>query len=230
MKIELPDNAREAFQFLALGAGIVLAIRLVVAAFGLWSGHVNVDPLAEACAPFRNGYPLVGKHTLVVGGLPVIPRLAVAGLFVLLCGAALALLVWPIGKVFKWQGRPTFVMGGRTGLLLGGAWAVYCLLGLPAERAEVRQKEIVLQSRTAFLGVIPWPLPGTEVHLPLVSIDQYFINRHSTDKNMVVAAYIHNEAFLIARAPKGTTYTKAFEEQWGWEADHLVATLRALPR
>jgi hypothetical protein len=230
MKFELPDNAREAFQFLAFGVGIVLAIRLVVAGFGLWSGQAADDALAEACAPFRSGYPLIGNHTLVVGGLPMIPRLAIAGLFALLSGALLALLAWPIGKTLNLRGARALVVGGRLGLLLGGAWAIYCLLCLPAERAEVKQKEIVLHSQAAFFGEIPWPIPGSEEHRPLVSVDQFFINSHPMDKDLVVVAYAAGDMFTIARAPSGTSHTGVLDEQWNQDAERLVAALNALPR
>lgn len=230
MKLHLPDNAREAFQFLALGVAGVLVIRLVIAAFGLWSSDVDGDALAQACAPFRNGYPLIGKHTLAVGGMQVIPRIAVAGLFVLCCGVVLALLAWPIGRALNRQDARPVVVGGRMGLLLGSAWAIYCLLCLPAKRAEVKPKEIVLHSQAAFLGELPWPIPGSEDHLHLVSIDHFFINSHPMDKDLTVVAYSAGDMFTIARALSGTADTIVFDEQWNQDAERLVSALHALPR
>jgi hypothetical protein len=227
-----PSNAQEAFQFLALGAGIVLVIRLIVAAFGLWSSDASGDTLAEACAPFRNGYPLIGKHTLVVGGLPMIPRLAVAGLFVLWCGVLMATFLWVVARSFKRGTLRIAVIGGRIGLLLGAVWAVYCLLCVPAQWTEVRAKEkqLLLHSRTTFMGEIPWPFLKSSGHVELHWIERTWIS--SPPRSEALGIWIHaaSDSHEITRPVGSQPDTTAFNAQWRKDAEHLVQMLDALPR
>lgn len=229
MKFELPDNAREAFQFLSLGVAIVLAIRLVVAGFGLWPDHAEEDSLAEACAPFRNGYPLLGTHAMVVGGLELIPRMAVAGLFALCCAVLLGLSAWSISRMLRGGGNRSLVIGGRIGLLVGGAWAIYCLVCLPAEWTEVKKDELVLHQHASFLGEIPWPFTGTETHYRLSHVEQFMITS-PPDKDPAIIAYAASDVFVITKPPSWSETNPLFVEQWGPDAARLVATLEALPR
>ncbi len=165
-------NAQEAFQFLALGAGIVLVLRLLVMALGLWSDNGSGE-LEQAMAPFRNGYPLIGRDVVVLGGLAIIPRIAVGLLFVLLCGVLSALFIWPLGRLLGWNGLRSAVIGSRAGLLLGGAWAIYCLLCLPPRQTRITSTEVERTDRTAFLSTIPLPFAGHSTHWSKDEIDGY---------------------------------------------------------
>lgn len=222
-----PSNAQEAFQFLAFGAGIVLVIRLIVAAFGLWSGDASGDTLAEACAPFRNGYPLIGKHTLVVGGLPMIPRLAVAGLFVLTMGLLFAVLLLPLGAALKWGTLRGAVLGGRIGLLLGSAWAIYCLLCLPPHHVEVSEAELIRHDRAAFLGVIAWPIIRSAQAYTWNEIERI---GPAEGKEPTVVAYTATVAFPIAEPSSRPSGPPEETEQRTANADRLIAALNTLRR
>lgn len=230
MKFELPDNAREAFQFLALGVGIVLMLRLAVGLFGLWDRGTDGDALADACAPFRNGYPLIGRHSVVVGGLEMIPRMAVAALFSLLCAALVGLSVWSIRRFLKGSGIRSLVVGGRIGLLVGGAWACYCLLCVPAQWTELNKDGFVLHRHAAFLGQVPWPFTGTETRYSLSHVEQFQIVNHPPDKDPAIIVYVASDVFAIAKPPSGSSAYLGFDEQWDRDAKHLVGTLEALPR
>lgn len=230
MKFELADNAREAFQFLALGVAAVLVIRVVVVLIGMLSYDPDGDVLAEACKPFRNGYPLVDRHAVVVGGLELIPRIAVAGLFTLLCAALIGAVAWLLGRMFNYGGGRSMVVGGRIGLSIGGAWACYCLLCMPAKWTKVNKSELVLHERAAFLGEIPWPFSGSETVLHLSQVDQFLVVNHSIDKHPGIFAYIASDVFTITKPPAGADPDLDVAEQWGLDAARLVATLDALPR
>lgn len=230
MKLEVPDNAREAFQFLALGVGIVLLLRLIVALVGLWGGGPESEVLSEACAPFHNGYPLVGKHALVVGGVSMIPRLALAVLFVIMSGMLFALIAWPIARLFNRSGLRAAVMAGRTGLLLGGSWAIYCVLCLPAKWTEVKEKELALHDHRAFLGEIPWPFTGSEKRYSLDRIDTFDINSHPMDKDPAIVVYAGGEMQAIAVAVSEPMDTSVFDAQWNEDAQRLVQVLKTIPR
>lgn len=172
-----PDaSAQEALQFLALAAGIVLLLRLVVLAFDQWTGQATGGS-AQAMAPFRNGYPLVGADVVVCGGMAIAPRMAVGLLFVLLSGVGLALVAWPIGRLFGWSGPRSAVVGSRAGLLLGMAWTVYCLLCLPPRITRITDAGIEQLERTAFLGTIPLPIPGRTTHWSNTMIDRFAVDR-----------------------------------------------------
>lgn len=156
MRPRLHENAQEALQFLALGAGIVLVIRLAIALIVHWSDGPG-NELEEAMAPFHNGHPLVDRGSVVLGGLAIIPRLAVALLFTLGCGVLGALLTVPLGRVIGASGIRSAVVGSRVGLLLGGAWAIYCLLCLPPRQTRITADGLALTERPAFLRTVPLP-------------------------------------------------------------------------
>lgn len=161
MKLHLPDNAREAFQFLALGAGVLLIVRLAIAALQLAIAPDTTDTLGTATAPFRIGYPFVSESTLVVDSMGAVPRIAIGALFMLIIGALLALVALPIGAATKWGALRACVFGARIGLVLGGAWSVWCLLAFPAHHVVVSDTGLMRHDSHAFFGVLA--LPFTEV-------------------------------------------------------------------
>jgi hypothetical protein len=91
MKAEGSDNAREAFQFLALALGLVLALRLGYWGLEHWMSPASDDALGHAFAPFRAGY-LVDTRTLVLSAAPLLERLGIAVLLAIGCAAGFAVL------------------------------------------------------------------------------------------------------------------------------------------
>lgn len=109
MKAEGADNAREAFQFLALALGLVLAMRLGYWALDRWMAPAAYDALGQAFVPFRAGY-LIDDRTLVLGAGPLLERLGVAVLIAIAAAALLAVLAAVIARSagtepVKWSAR-----------------------------------------------------------------------------------------------------------------------------
>lgn len=228
----LHENAQEALQFLALGAGIILLLRLV--ALGL--GHLGAPAdgeLAAAMAPFRNGYPLIGADTVVLGGQAIIPRIAVAFLFTLLCGTGLALLTWSVGRALRWNSLRAAVVGARAGLLLGGAWAVYCLLCLPPRQTQVDPEGLTRTSRPAFLRTIALPFPSHTVHWDHVEVGGYEVweqDDAAGSTAIVVMARIGDTMEPIAGAIDDAGDGANGPHRQKAEAQRLAEALRALTR
>lgn len=225
-----PSNAQEAVQFLLVGAGIVLVIRLIVAAFGLWGGDASGDALAQACAPFRNGYPLIGPHTVVVGGLPMIPRLAVAVLFMLTMGLLFALVMLPFGGLLKRGALRAAVLGGRIGLVLGSAWAIYALLCLPPQHVVVAQDKLVRYEAPAFLGTIPWPLTSTERAYPWNEVQALEAGGPRNNELPSVLARTADGTFFVARHITVPLDPGPEQAERSADAERLAAALDAFRR
>lgn len=226
----LHENAQEALQFLALGAGIVLLLRLVAIGLGLWNGNADGE-LEQAMAPFRNGYPLIGRDVVVLGGLAVIPRIAVALLFVLLCGVLWALFTWTLGRVLGWNGLRSAVIGSRAGLLLGGVWAVYCLLCLPPRQTQVNAVGFTRTERPAFLHTIPVPFAARTTHWGHRQIEGYeVLEQYGQDgrTSFVVVARIGDRMEPVASHVEGEGDLDVQAHRQRAEAGWLAAALDAL--
>lgn len=206
MRLQLPDNAREAFQFLALGVGVVLVVRLVVAGIGTMAPDAGDDVLAQACAPYRNGYPLLGAHCSAVGGGPVILRLAAGVLFALCCGLAGTLVLLPMGT--RRSTLPRAVFGARIGLLGGSAWALYCVLCLPPRHTTIAPTTgITTVEAPAFLGMIAWPMASNEELHPWAELEQ--VRKDLQDGGtscggLTIVVAVKNDRLLQLAAPVPT--------------------------
>lgn len=180
MKLHLPDNAREAFQFLALGAGALLVVRLAIAALQLAIAPDATDTLGTATAPFRIGYPLVGESTLVIERMGATPRIAIGALFMLVVGAVLAIAAAFIGAATKWGALRATVLGARVGLVLGGTWASWCLLAFPAHHVVVSDTGLVRHDSRAFIGVLALPFTEVERSNPWQEVQALSQTAHAT--------------------------------------------------
>lgn len=158
MGARLDDTAREALQFLLLGAGSILLGRL------LYSGsYHHLDPSglgteAEALAPFRNGYLLTEGHTLVANAIAVEGRMALAALLTLLFGCAVAAVVWVIARLIKAPARRSVLTGVRFALATSSLWCLYAALFLPPAATHIEVDGLRIVKRPAFLGQLSLPL------------------------------------------------------------------------
>ena len=95
MRIRLDDNAQEAFQFLVLGAGGLLLMRVLYHGVeGTLLAPDETSPLEQAIAVFRDGYLLREHNLLVTGGSGIGGRLAMAFLGAI-AAASLAAVLTP---------------------------------------------------------------------------------------------------------------------------------------
>ncbi|MCB9184242.1 MAG: hypothetical protein H6591_10010 [Flavobacteriales bacterium] len=166
MRLGLPENAREAVQFLALGAGIVLGIRVVIALLGSLPASPEDGSLTAALAPYRADYPLLPAQTVAVEAQAPLPRIAIASLLVLLSGAAFGLLGGALGALLRKRPLALAVLLARGGLLLAMAWALFCLLARPARSTTIASDGLHLHEHVCFLGSIPLPFGEHERIIP----------------------------------------------------------------
>ncbi|MEO8590884.1 MAG: hypothetical protein ABI432_16020 [Flavobacteriales bacterium] len=169
MRIGLDENTRDALQFVLLGAGILLVLRLLVAGAGLLIDAPTGDP-DSIIATFRNGYLLGDPGVLVTGGMALPGRLAIAGLSALSGGLALAVVFALFARILRRDMRKSAVLGGRTGLLLVALWGLYASLLLPVRSAHISDEGITIKQRGTILDVLILPWRAEELTIPWNSI------------------------------------------------------------
>lgn len=166
MGARLNDNVQEALQFLALGSGLVLGARLIYLGVARVIIQAEDDPLTVCARPFHQGYLLSEPGTMVVLGLNLGGRIALALVFALLGGLILALLGSALARIARKETLPWAVGLGRVGLLLAGVWGIYAAFALPPVTTRVVKNGLVFTERAAFLGEISWPYPARTLELP----------------------------------------------------------------
>ncbi len=172
MVLRIPDNAREAFQFLALGVAVVLLVRLCM----LLLANIGPDDgseVAAACSPFQASYPLVGAQVLVTDTSELVPRLSSAGLFAILCGAVLGSLAWA-SAILLGRANGTVVLAAmRAGFLIGGCWALWCLLAGPARCTILHDNGLELRNADRFMGGIALPFTQERTWVPYSELERF---------------------------------------------------------
>jgi hypothetical protein len=146
MKAEGADNAREAFQFLALALGLVLAMRLGYWALDRWMAPAADDSLGQALVPYRAGY-LVDDSTLVLGARPLLERLGVAVLIAIAVAALSAVLTALVARAMgagpvKWSAR-----AARWSLLIVFPVLILGALAFPSRSVHIGPQGISLVHR-----------------------------------------------------------------------------------
>lgn len=166
MRARLDDNAQEALQFLLLGAGIILAGRLLHHGLDLaWAPGADAPAWERAIEPFRHGY-LVPRGTLVSTAVDLAARLGVGALLTLVGGGLGALMGSAVARV---GGRPALrgtVRGARWGLALAGAWCLYATLALPPRTVRAIEQGLLVRERAAVLNAVALPVPARDHLLP----------------------------------------------------------------
>lgn len=170
MRIGLEDNTRDALHFVALGAGVLLVLRLLVAGVQLLLDAPLTADLPALLTMFRNGYLLHDPNTLVIGGMELPGRLAVAGVFAAFTGIVLAIAFGSIAHATGHVARKSAIRGGRAGLLLAAAWGLYAALILPPSSVRVQPQGLLFADRPALLNAMSLPWPGHEHMVPWTAI------------------------------------------------------------
>jgi len=160
MHARLNETAKEALQFLTLGSGIVLALRLAYLGVAHLLGDRSADPLTIIAVAFGRGYLLADANTLVVLGMNVGGRMALAFIVALLNGLLMAILGILLARVFKYSTLSMAVGLGRVGLLVGGAWGLFAAFALPPKTTAVDERGLTFRERPAILNEISWPYPS----------------------------------------------------------------------
>ena len=171
MKLELPDNAKEALQFLVLGALAIVALRL------LYAGALHAlapdasDGIGTMVAPYRSGYLLHDQHTIVLGGKGLFVRIAVGALFTVASGAVLALLGAIIAKALGGNSQRTAVRSARAGLAVAALYVVVSAFALPPRSIVISKHALILHDRASLMDVLgaPWPCAVDTIALEIVT-------------------------------------------------------------
>lgn len=232
MKFELPENASEAFQFLSIGAGVVLVIRLAIWSIGLIADTPDADPLIAAIANYRNGYLLLDHSTLVVSGMAMIPRVAVAVLFVLATALIAAAFGYLITGLIRRTAMKGAVQGARIGLLLSTGWAIYALLALPPVSVKVGANDLSILTRPTFLHAIAFPFGSSERVINWSDIDfirhQPETDTTQPDRKQQVVVISGEEVIRIAQLMDESSTNGPGSLETAGEAQMLVEQLNVL--
>ncbi|MDQ3101028.1 MAG: hypothetical protein M3R08_06550 [Bacteroidota bacterium] len=162
MKLKLEDNTQEAFQFLLLGAAIVLIVRAAIAGIGLWLESGSESALIEATAAYRNNFLLNNRNVIVIGGMDLFGRLSVALVLSIGAGIAGSLIAAGIARAFNRPMLPAAVLGARFGLIITLAITIYSGLFLPARSAELSDQGMRIIDRRSLPGGLSVPFSGNE--------------------------------------------------------------------
>jgi hypothetical protein len=232
MRARLNENAQEAIQFLMLGAGLVLLIRLAYLGALRWSMAGATDPLHLAMSEYQNGYLLSDPGSMVVYGMPIGGRLALALLLALMAGTAFAVIGSILAGALGMDKIRLAVQGARTGLVLAGAWGLYAALTLPPGLATIGTEGVVLRDRPAFLGELSWPLSAAEQTIAweaITSIEARSVasssNGCGTEERVVL---VTGDALIpiASIVPEGRSCNEAMHAA-RTSAEHLASTLRS---
>lgn len=234
MRLGLPDNAREAFQFLALGAAMVLLVRLILLVLTAGSSPPSGDALQSAIAPFRDGYPLLAADAFPLRNVHPAPRIAEGGLFTLLSGTLCALPCLLVGLFRSDLLRKAMVHGGRIGLILGGGWAIWCVCAQPAGICVVRSSGLVLREGVPLMQAIPLPFTLNEHRVDWGRIQA--IDRSERSHSLGCGTTQHlrirlaDEILFIAETPMPEGECDAAIALQRNQMDQLVSILASLQR
>lgn len=229
------ENAQEAFQFLAMGAVVVLFVRMAyLGVLRLVNSSLD-DPLSMAIADLDHGYLLADHGTMVMDSMAPSGRLALALLLTLLGSTILSLVAAGLAKLTKLDVLRSTVLGARSGLVIFGSWSLYAALTLPPHCATVQKDGILMTQRPAFLGELTLPLKANELFIPwstITSIETRSIARQFKGCGseecvvIVVGDMVHSIAGLL---PEGRDCTGSIQAA-RTSTERLARALRnALP-
>ncbi len=195
MRYKLEDNTQEAFQFLLLGAAIVLVLRAVIGLAGLWmGGHID-EALVGSIAEHRSGFILTDPLTIVAGGMDIYGRLAYAALLTLIAGVAGSVGGAALSRIFNGPTIPWAVAGARAGLIIMAAAGLYSALFLPAHTVTITPHAAMIHKRATLPGglALPWTVENTEVAWQTVTGIRQRVRDHGPQ-----ACGIQQETVLIS--------------------------------
>lgn len=235
MRAGLDDNAREAFQFLMIGAGLTLLGRAIYwAAFRFW--RTSTDPIiADAAEAFQDGY-LVGGEVLVAAASGIGGRLALAGVATVVIASMTAALA---GVVARLTGAAVplshAVRWARIGIVLVAFWGLYAALFLPPRSSHVRPEGLLVQERPALLGTLALPWPAQEATMAWDHLGQAHAHAMmapaagcGTELHVMVD-HSGGQRTIAALSPGGRDCSMALAQARS-DADRLIAALEAYRR
>ena len=197
MRLNLNDNERSAFHYLALGVAVTVAVRVLAWVFSFIGPALTDDQ--RLLADFQQGYPLLRGEMAVAGsGAGLTERMMQA--VVLAVGVALVSALAQAIPAWRQRRPPTWIGTLITRVLLVAVlvWGVFAALFLPLRQAEVQHGELVWITRSKAFGEIPWPVPGTRTVLAANDVQRIEAVRTMT------TGPCNGEEHLVAATAKDT--------------------------
>ncbi|MBK8498530.1 MAG: hypothetical protein IPL52_06850 [Flavobacteriales bacterium] len=164
MKLEVPDNAREAFQFLALGIGSLLLVRIGYIAAEHCFAPSDEDALGQLLVPFKRGYLIGDPHTLVPERSALAGRICRAALLGVLGGAATGLIAFVFQRALRIHSRAPW-LSARIGFILFTLTGVWSAIAWPPRSMQLDAQGVHLMVRPELLG-LALPCPIEQFDLP----------------------------------------------------------------
>lgn len=154
MKWELDDNARSGFHYLVFGALVVGLPSLVIFLIDKWQViHVTSD--VRALQVFRNGYLLSNPMEVTATFTTRGERIATAVVLALLCGGAMAGVLWLIGV------RAHNRAAGRWTAITLFVYFAYTAVAMPRRKCTVSKDEVVMIQHMC-IPLSDLPIPFTQ--------------------------------------------------------------------
>lgn len=159
MRWRLDDNERGAFNYLFGGVVLVVVVRLLVHAIGLFGAAPSVEE--EGLAAFQHGYFLSGSGLQVVAtAAGRMERVTFAVLIAVALAMVLAAVAAGAALAMGQRPRKAALFTGRAVLLVAMAWGVWSALFVPVERLEATAHGLVVRHYRAVRD-IPVPFTAT---------------------------------------------------------------------
>jgi hypothetical protein len=154
MKWELDDNARSGFHYLVFGALVVGLPSLLIFLIDQWQ-VINVTADIRALQVFRNGYLLSDPMEVTATFSTRGERIATAVVLALLCGGAMAGVLWLIGvRAHNWA-------AGRWTAITLFVYFAYAAVAMPRRTCTVSQDEVVMIQHMC-IPLSDLPIPFTQ--------------------------------------------------------------------
>ena len=164
MKLGLPDNAREAFQFLALGIGSLLLLRIGYLMAEYWMAPAPDDALGQLIVPFKRGYLIAHPHALVPEQSNPVGRICRAALAGVAGAAATGLTVLGFQRALKIRSRAPW-LAARVGFILCTLAAVWSAIAWPPRSMQLDAHGMLMNVRPEVWG-LALPYPSERFELP----------------------------------------------------------------
>ncbi|MBL7950105.1 MAG: hypothetical protein JNM62_00180 [Flavobacteriales bacterium] len=171
MKWELDDTTSDGIQFLLVGTGSLLLLRLLYAGVLMLMGVPDGDELGAAIAEFRSGYWISDTDVLVSTSSSIGTRLALAVSSSLIMALLLAGAVYQLALLAGKETIRPWSTVLRIALVATLAWSLFAALLLPPCTATLNERGLTVTQRPALFGVLSLPWTARTVTTPWSAVE-----------------------------------------------------------